>query len=48
MSAEAYLRESIVTPDAFTAPGYPRAVMPTLALDEEQVGDLMAFLLSRQ
>jgi mono/diheme cytochrome c family protein len=48
MSAEAYLRESIVTPDAFTVPGYPRAVMPALALDEQQVSDLVAFLLTRQ
>jgi mono/diheme cytochrome c family protein len=48
MSAAAYLRESIVAPDAFTGPGYPRAVMPTLALDERQVSDLVAFLLIRQ
>jgi cytochrome c1 len=48
MSAEAYLRESIVAPAAFTVPGYPRAVMPTLALDEQQVSDLVAFLLTRQ
>jgi mono/diheme cytochrome c family protein len=48
MSAEVYLRESIVAPDAFTVPGYPRAVMPTLALDEQQVSDLVAFLLTRQ
>jgi hypothetical protein len=48
MSAEAYLFESIVAPDAFTVPGYPRAVMPTLALEERQVSDLVAFLLTRQ
>ena len=46
--AEDYLRESIVDPDAFTAPGYPRGVMPRIALDQQQVDDLVAFLRAQQ
>jgi mono/diheme cytochrome c family protein len=44
MSVEEYLRESIVDPDAFTVPGYPRGLMPKLPLDQQQVDDLVAFL----
>jgi hypothetical protein len=43
-AAADYLRESIVDPDAFTVPGYPRGVMPRVPLDPQQVDDLVAFL----
>jgi ferredoxin len=48
-TAEAYLRESIVAPDAFITPGYPAGQMlPDLGktLSEKQIEDLVAFLLT--
>jgi mono/diheme cytochrome c family protein len=47
-SAEDYLRESIVDPDAFTVPGYSRGIMPRIPLEPRQVDDLVAFLRTRQ
>ncbi len=47
-SAEEYLRESIVQPDAFVPPGYRRGLMPRLPLTPQQVADLVAFMLALQ
>ena len=47
MSAEDYLYQSILDPDAFKAPGFDEVAMdPTLGktLTIEQVDDLVAFL----
>ncbi len=49
MSAEDYLRESIVDPDAYIVEGYsPGLMLPDLEekLSEEQIDDLIAFLIS--
>ena len=49
MSAEAYLHQSIVDPDAYVVEGFPSGQMiPNLAeiLTEEQIDDLIAFLLT--
>ena len=49
MSAEEYLYQSIVDPDAYVVPGYPAGTMPPDArerLTEEQIQDLVAFLLT--
>ena len=49
LSAEAYLRQSIVEPDAYVVPGFPSGLMvPNLAetLTEEQIDDLVAFLMT--
>jgi len=45
MSAEEYLHESIVEPDAFVAPPYERP-MPGLGVTDEQANSLVAFILS--
>jgi hypothetical protein len=46
-SAEAYLRVSIVSPDAFIAPGGGGTFsMPSIALSAEDVDALVAFLLA--
>jgi cytochrome c2 len=48
-SAEEYLRESILNPDAFTVDGFPEGVMPGgLAgeLSDQQTADLVAYLLT--
>lgn len=50
-SAEAYLRESIVDPNAHVTEGYTAGVMyPNYAQDltEEQIDDLVAFLLTQR
>lgn len=44
-SLEEYARESIVNPDAYTVPNFPKGVMPSYAsLSAKQVSDLVAFL----
>ena len=51
MSAEAYIKESILTPDAFIAPGFQPNLMPGTfgqTLSGQQIDDLVAFLLSRK
>ncbi|MEX2431248.1 MAG: cytochrome c [Dehalococcoidia bacterium] len=48
-SAEEYMRQSIVDPDAFVVPGFPQGVMPPVygdQLDEEQLNNLVAYLMS--
>ena len=45
-SVQEYAAESIVKPDAYLVPGYPRGVMPAFQLSDKQVGDLVAFLTS--
>lgn len=48
-SAEEYLRESIVSPDAYLVEGYPEGVMPEALGEEltsEQIDDLVAYMLS--
>lgn len=42
-----FVRESIVQPDAFVAPGFKRGIMPKTfgeSLSDEQLADLVAFL----
>ncbi len=49
-SAELYLYESIVAPDAHVVPGFHAGVMPgnfRQRLDDQQLADLVAFLLTR-
>ncbi len=49
MSAEEYLRQSILEPDAYVVEGYPAGQMvPNLGevLTDEQVNDLVAFLMT--
>lgn len=44
-SVEEYTMESLVNPEAYIAPGFPKGVMPSYAsLSAEQVADLVAFL----
>ena len=48
MSAEEYLRESIVDPNAYLVPGFPTDTMPPVwgeRLSEKQVDELVAYLL---
>ncbi|MBI2867890.1 MAG: cytochrome c oxidase subunit II [Chloroflexi bacterium] len=48
-SAEEYIRESIVSPNAFTVPGFPPGVMPTGYGDRmtaQGLNDLIAYLMS--
>jgi cytochrome c oxidase subunit 2 len=48
-SAEAYIRESILNPDAHLVEGYPQGVMPAKyaeQLSTEQVDNLVAYLLT--
>ena len=49
MTAEEYLRESILEPDAYVVPGFPAGQMiPTYLeiLSDEDVDNLVAFLLT--
>jgi mono/diheme cytochrome c family protein len=48
MSAEQYIRESITEPDAFTVEGFQRGLMPKLPLNDQQVNDLVAFLVTQR
>lgn len=44
-SVEEYTRESIVNPEAYIVPKFPKGVMPSYAtLSAKQVSDLVAFL----
>jgi sulfur-oxidizing protein SoxX len=48
-SAEAYLRKSIVDPDAYVVEGFARGIMPASygnQLSDEQITDLVAYLMS--
>lgn len=48
-SAQEYLRESIIHPDAHLVEFYPSGVMPSAyddALNDEQIADLVAFMLT--
>ena len=50
-SAEDYLRESIIDPDAYIVEGYPPSTMPKgydQELTSDQVDQLVAYLLSLQ
>jgi hypothetical protein len=47
-NAENYIYESIISPDAFLAPGFPRGIMPDnhgQRLSEQEIADLTAFLM---
>jgi hypothetical protein len=49
MSADEYLRQSIIDPDAYVVEGYPSGLMvPNLAdtLSGTQIDDLVAFLMT--
>jgi mono/diheme cytochrome c family protein len=46
MSAELYVRESILAPQAFLVPGYQN-LMPVLAIDAAELDAIVAFLLGR-
>ena len=58
LSAEAYVRESVLEPQAYFAPGYPGSAsgvsspgspqMPKLAVGESELDALVAFLLGAQ
>ena len=50
MSAEDYLYQSIVAPDAYVLEGFHGGMMPSIYtkhLDAQQLADLVAFLMSR-
>ncbi len=49
MSAEEYIRESILKPDAYLVEGFPSGTMPQVwgeELGEEQLNNLVAYLLT--
>jgi mono/diheme cytochrome c family protein len=49
LSAEEYIRQSILEPDAFVVAGFAEGIMPQTfgtTLSEEQISDLVAFLLT--
>lgn len=49
MSAEEYLRQSILEPDAYVVEGFPSGTMPKVwgdVLSEQQVDQLVAYLLT--
>jgi cytochrome c551/c552 len=49
MNLAAFIKESIVNPDAYIAKGYSKGIMPTnfgTQLSAKQVNDLVAFILS--
>ncbi len=51
LTAEEYLRQSIVEPNAFVVPGYPEGQMIQnfgTILTEEQINDLIAFLMTME
>jgi mono/diheme cytochrome c family protein len=39
-----FVRESLVSPDAYVEEGFPEGVMPAFSGDEKQLADLVAFL----
>lgn len=49
MSLAAFVRESIVAPDAFIAPGFHKGIMPTTfasTLSTTKIDDLVAFIIA--
>ncbi len=44
---EAFVKESIVDPNAYVQPGFPKGVMPTFNLPADQVDALVSFLTKR-
>jgi mono/diheme cytochrome c family protein len=51
LSAEEYLRQSIVDPNAFLVPGFPKDTMPPVwgqRLSEKQVDELVAYMMTLQ
>ncbi len=47
MSAEEYLRQSILEPDAYVVEGFPKGAMPAYRnISEQDLQDLIAFLLT--
>lgn len=51
MSAEAYIRQSIVDPNAYVVPGFSNELMPKIygtILSPRDVDDLVAFLMTRE
>lgn len=49
MNLSAFIKESIVNPDAYIAKGYSKGIMPTnfgSQLSSKQINDLVAFILS--
>ena len=51
LSAEEYLRQSIVDPNAFLVPGFPKDTMPPVwgqRLSEKQIDELIAYLMTLQ
>lgn len=46
LSAVEYVRQSVLDPQAFVAPGFESAQMPTLPLSTAEVDALIEFLLS--
>lgn len=49
LSAEAYLHQSIIEPEAFVAPGFRPIMYPQYAdhFSEQDIADLIAFLMTR-
>ncbi len=45
-SAEQYLRQSITEPDAHVVAGFQKGLMPKPTLSDQQVNDLIAYLLT--
>jgi mono/diheme cytochrome c family protein len=41
---EEFVRESLVSPDAYVEEGFPEGVMPAFSGDDKQLADLVAFL----
>ena len=39
-----FVRESLVSPDAYVEEGFPEGVMPAYSGDDKQLADLVAFL----
>jgi hypothetical protein len=51
LSAEDYLHQSILEPDAYVVSGFPEGTMPKVwgdVLSDEQVDQLIAYLLTFQ
>ena len=49
LSAEEYLRQSIVDPNAYLVPGFPQDTMPPVwgeRLSEKQINELVAYLMT--
>lgn len=47
MSAEEYLKQSLLEPDAYVVEGFPQGVMPAYTgLSEQELQDLIAFMLT--